>query len=206
MLFEILALISILIIILLLKRLINIFPSLIACTMRWKESINLEASVKHSLDRDMIAAAMIMPFCLTVARFGIYAPSFSLGLNENARIGTIIGVFSIYMLLRATFVKGIKPRKMNKKTYKAAASSSYTFFIILTLTLLAMGGIMTFLNVAESSITSAMLWVSGGIYCLFLLRKLQIFLSAGSFFTAFLYLCALEFFPTGVLVASAIIF
>ena len=65
MLFKILALFSTILIIALLKRLVNIFPSLAACMVRWKESLNLEASVKHSLDRDMLAAAMIIPFCLT---------------------------------------------------------------------------------------------------------------------------------------------
>ena len=60
MLFDILALISVFIVIILLKRLINIFPSLMACTLRWKESINLEASVKHSLDRDLSLCSPII--------------------------------------------------------------------------------------------------------------------------------------------------
>ena len=71
MLFDILALISALTAILLLGRLVNIFPSLMACTIRWKESVNLESSVKHSLDRDMLSIAMVLPFCLVADRFGL---------------------------------------------------------------------------------------------------------------------------------------
>ena len=100
MLFKILALISVILIIALLKRLVNIFPSLVACMVRWKESLNLEASVKHSLDRDMLAAAMIIPFCLTVTKFGLYSPAFLSGMNENGRTAVIIGIFLVYCGIR----------------------------------------------------------------------------------------------------------
>ena len=69
MLFNILALISVLICLSLLKRFAAIFPSLMACIIRWKESVNLEASVKLSNDRDKLAFAMLLPFCLTADRF-----------------------------------------------------------------------------------------------------------------------------------------
>ena len=62
MLFKLLVLFSFLIVLLLLRRLVNILPSLLACLMRGKESLNLEASVKLSRDRDALALAMIIPF------------------------------------------------------------------------------------------------------------------------------------------------
>ena len=206
MLFEILALISILTIILLLGRMVNIFPSLMACTIRWKESVNLEASVKHSLDRDMLAAAMILPFCLCIERFGMYTPKFMDTLGPNLHLTVTIGIFLTYILIRTLISKMIHPQKLQPKTYRTAGRASFTFFIILTIVLLGIGSILNFIDVEETSITSAMLCVSICIYGLFLLRKTQIFVSGCSFFTAFLYLCALEILPTGVLVASAIIF
>ena len=206
MLFDILALVSVLIIITLLGRLVNIFPSLLACALRWKESVNLEASVKDSLDRDMLAAAMILPFCLTAERFRLFRPILMERLEPNLHLATTIGVFLTYILIRALFSKMLRPHKMAAKTYKTAEKSSYTFFIDLTIILMAMGGVMSFIGTDETVITDAMLCVSAAIYLLFLIRKTQIFASGCSFFTAFLYLCALEFFPTGALVASAIIF
>ena len=206
MLFDILALISILIVILLLRRLINIFPSLMACTIRWKESVNLEASIKHSLDRNMIAAAMFLPFCLTVEKFCLYSPRFMNDLTSGVHLTFIIGIALLYCILRSIMSRMMRPQKMDPKTYKTAVRVSFTFFIILTLVLLMMGGIMSFIDTDPVLIQNAMLCVSICIYALFLIRKLQIFISCSSFFTAFLYLCALEFFPTGVLVASAIIF
>ena len=206
MLFDILALISVFIVIILLKRMINIFPSLMACTLRWKESINLEASVKHSLDRDMLAAAMIIPFCLAVEKFGLYSPEFMENMSQSIHLLVSIGIFLSYCIIRMLVSKLTRAQKINPKTYKTAGRASFTFFIILTLVLLLMGGILDFIDADPALIKSAMLCVSAFIYALFLLRKFQIFVSGCSFFTAFLYLCALEILPTGALVASAIVF
>lgn len=206
MLFNILALISVLICLSLLKRFTAIFPSLMACIIRWKESVNLEASVKLSSDRDKLAFAMLMPFCLVTDRFCLYEPKFLSGFDGNMKLAITIGIFLVYFMLRTIAAKFYRPKGRSSKCYKIADKSALTFFIILTLILLAMGGVMTFMDVEPAMIKSAMLWVSAGIYTLSLLRKTQIFVSGCSIFTAFLYLCALEIFPTGILVVSALIF
>ena len=205
MLFDILALISTIIMITLLKRLINIFPSLIACMARWKESVNLEASVKNSLDRDMIAVACILPFCLVVGRFRLYDPAFMGSMGENVRTIVTIGIFLAYCGIRIMMSMTVRTHRNSGKSAKTAERCSYTFFIILTLILILTGGVLSFLNVDDGVIRSAMLWISAGIYLLFILRKFEIFVSSCSVFTAFLYLCALEIIPTGTLVISAII-
>ena len=98
MLFNILALTSLLVIIMLLRRLVNIYPSLLACMIRWKENVNLQMSVKLSRDRDILAVSMVIPFCLTVYRFGLYRPEFMSGMNENAGLGVTVGIFIAYTL------------------------------------------------------------------------------------------------------------
>ena len=206
MLFDILALISLLIVIMLLRRLVNIYPSLMACLIRWKESINLEASVKLSRDRDMLAVAMIIPFCLSITRFGVYSPGFIENLNENARLGAIIGIFTAYILLRMATSYVFRPHKMNSKIYSTAEKAANTFFIVLSLLLLTAGGVLSFVETDTEVIKTAMIWISALTYALFLLRKTQIFSSSCNFFSAFLYLCALEIIPTGILVVPAVIF
>ena len=204
--FDILALISLLIVITLLRRMVNIFPSLMACMIRSKENSNLETSVKLSNDRDRLAFAMIIPFILVATRFRLYSPSFMENMDEGFRICIVAGVFITYILLRAALTRLMRPHRMKSGVYSTAGKAANTFFIILTLVLLAAGGIMSFIDVSFSGIHNAMIWLSGGIYLLFLLRKCQILLTSCSIFTAFLYLCALEIFPTGILVVSAIIF
>ncbi|MBQ8422192.1 MAG: DUF4271 domain-containing protein [Bacteroidales bacterium] len=201
-----LAVLSLLIVLLLLKRIVGIFPSVVGCLIRWKESVNLEASVKLSRDRDVTALALVIPFCLTACSFRLYDPGFMEGLAEEIRLGITAAVFVTYVLFRLLTARLFRPQKMSKATYGTAHKASCTFFILLTLLLLATGGLMSIIGVAQDVTRCAMLWISAGIYAMFLLRKTQIFASSCSVFTAFLYLCALEIIPTGTLVVSAMIF
>ena len=206
MLFNILTLISVLMCLTLLKRFVAIFPSLLACTIRWKESVNLEASVRLSNDRNRIAFVMIIPFCLVAYRFSLYTPTFMEGFDENIRLAILIGIFIAYILLKMILHKSFRPHRGNNRVYDTAGKASFTFMIILALILMAAGGVMTFAGVEEELIRNAMLWISIATYALLVLRKTQIFASSCSLFTAFLYLCALEILPTGILVVPAIIF
>ena len=206
MLFDILALISIIITISLLKRLVNIFPSLMAGMIRWKENSNLQISLKMRTDRNLLAAAMFIPFCLTAYRFSMYSPGFMEGFSENAKLGATSGVFAAYVAFRAVCSYIFRSRKLTESTYRTAIDSARTYFIILVLLLTATGGVLTFLEVPELPIRTAMIWISGAMYLVFIIRKTQIFYSSCSIFASFLYLCALEILPTGVLIASAVIF
>ena len=206
MLFSILTLVSLLTVLLLLRRLVEVVPSLLACLTRAKESINLEASVQLSRCRDFLALAMIIPFCLIVWKFGIYSPSFMDECNDNIRLCVIAGALIGMILVRTILQWVCRPHKRDIKTYSTAWKASRTFFCLLTLILLAVGWISSFVGTPEDTIKSAMLWISAAIYLIFLLRKTQILASSASFFTAFLYLCALEIIPTGAIIASAIIF
>lgn len=206
MLFKTLALISLLIALLLLKTMVGVFPSLVACLTRWKESVNLDASVQLSRNRDITALALVIPFCLTVTRFRLYNPHFMVGLNDNGRLAVTIGILIGWMLLRTFLEHLLRPRKGNPKAYGTARKAAYTYLCILTLLLMLTGGIMAFVDAAPETIKTAMLWISATIYAVLLLRKTQILISSYSFFASFLYLCALEIIPTGALVASAIIF
>ena len=206
MLFKTLALISLLIALLLLKTMVGVFPSLVACLTRWKESVNLDASVQLSRNRDITSLALVIPFCLTVTRFRLYDPHFMVGLNDNGRLAVTIGILIGWMLLRTFLEHLLRPRKGNPKAYGTARKAAYTYLCILTLLLMLTGGFMAFVDAAPETIKTAMLWISATIYAVLLLRKTQILISSYSFFASFLYLCALEIIPTGALVASAIIF
>ena len=121
--------------------------------------------------------------------------------DGETRIGA-----TLETLLRAVMTWVFRPKKMPKKTYVAADKASYSFFIIYTLVLLALGGVLGMIDMPDDGVRNAMLWVSASIYALFIIRKTQIFSTSCSIFAAFLYLCALEMIPTGILVVSAIIF
>lgn len=206
MLFDTLALLSFFICMLLMKRLVNVFPSLVACLWRGKECFNLESSVKLARDRNIIALALIVPFCLVAFRYRLYEPTFIRNFAYDALMGIYFGIFFLYLLLRSVVSVLLHPKSIPQKTYSVSVKASFTFFAVLTLILLAIAGVSDVFDVKEQLAGTAMLWVSVVIYILFLIRKFQIFVSSCSVFAAFLYLCALEIIPTGILVVSAMIF
>ena len=204
--FNALALISVVVVMIFLKTIVEILPSVLACLIRWKENINIEASVRLSRDRDFSTIAMLIPFCLTVFRFRIYNPDFISNLPDSPRLWAIIGIFSAYLLIRKAATLMVHPRRMPQKTLSATEKSANTYFILLTLILLLVDSTCSFFDATQNAIRLTSLWLSSLIYGLYLIRKLQIFASSCSLFTAFLYLCALEILPTGILVISDVIF
>ena len=206
MLLNILSTSAVIVAMLLIRSIVEIFPSLMACLSRAKECFNLESSVKLSRDRDLVACAMILPFCLAMYRFQLTGAGFMYGFSEDVRLIGLIALFMLYILFRYAVFYLFRPQRISKKTYQTAGNAAHTYFIILTFIILATGGIMSFIEADQTVIRSAIIWLSAGIYGLFLLRKLQIFMTSCSVFAAFLYLCALEIIPTGTLVVSAIIF
>lgn len=204
--FNALALISVIAVMLTLKLLVGILPYVLASAVRWKESINIEASVRLSRDRDISALVLVIPFCLTVFRFRIYDPMFMSNLTDNVRLLAIIGIFILYVLLRKAASMLARPHRIPQKTYAAVIKSANTFFILLTFVLMGAGSIASFCNASPETTRSMLLWLSCLIYGLYLIRKVQIFASSYSIFTGFLYLCALEILPTGIIVVSGMIF
>ena len=202
---DISVLLSLLVIICMLRRILEIFPSLLASLIRWKESVNLFNSVKLSRSINMTALSMVVPFCLAASASRMYCPSFMESMGDDARFGITLGVFTLFIMLRMILERSCAPKRRNHQMYRCACRSSYIFFTLLTILLLVLWGILSVLNVDANTSRDAMLWLSGVIYLIFILRKTQIFTSSCSLFTAFLYLCALEILPVGALVASAVI-
>ena len=206
MIFNILALTSLFIVLALLKRIASIFPMIMSCLIRKKENISIDTSLKLRTERDLAATSMLLPFCLSASRFRLYEAGFMTGMSDNAILGITIGVFVCYILLRVATCATIRPKKMPSAIYHAAISTAHTYFFVLTLILIITGGLMTACGADLHTIKITMFWLSGAIYTLFLIRKMQIFSSYCNLFVSFLYLCALEILPTGVLIASAVIF
>ena len=206
MIFNILALISVIFIVVILKRIAGILPYIVACLSRWKENINIYTSLKLRRDRDIVAIAMIIPFCLLATNFRLIDMEFMSDFTTDARLGITAGILTGYLLLRQSVIAAMRFTKISSTTYYAATSTEHTYFIVLSILLLATGGFLSVIGVNLNAVRIAMFCLSGAIYAAFLFQKLQIFSSSCSFFMSFLYLCALEILPTGVLIASAVIF
>ena len=206
MLFKSLALVSLLLTVLILPRIADILPNIGASLLWWKENINVDTNIRLRRDRDMVAAVLIVPFCLAACRLKLFDADFMNGLSEELQLCVTFGVFAGWLMIRKAVYASLRSRKINSSVYHAADSSANTYFIVLCALTLTVCGIYSVFDISLTAARIATFWVSGTIYLLYLVRKTQIFSSVCNFFRSFLYLCALEILPTGVLIASAVVF
>ena len=190
--------------ILLLRPITNVIPSLGACLLRWKECLNLEDSVKLSSDRNVMTAFLVLPFCLEAASYRLYDPAFMHTLKPFAFFAATCGIFLLYVLIRTGCAMTARSRKTSPKLFSAANRTAWSFFCIMVPVTLAAAGICSFSGIPADLTKKVILYCAGTVYIVFIFRKFQIFRNSCSFFTAFLYLCASEILPTGILVLSAV--
>lgn len=187
------------------KKIRNLLPSLIGCILRWKESVNLEFSMKLKRDRNILAAVAVIPFCLICSQYRIYNPDFMSGMGDAIRLVITVGVFILMMTVRHMAEWCFKGWKCDKETYGIGILSSRTFFIITTSAALIAAGI-TAASGMDRSLSAIVISVTIlCFYLLSLLRKVQIFANSCNLFQAFLYLCGLEILPTSLVIASALV-
>ena len=202
---EAISIISLLLVIAMLRKIVNILPHVFKCALRSKESINLDSDVKNSHDRDITAAVFIVPFCLTISRYNIINLRFTEGMDQGLAFGVTLALFAAYLLFRIFVSKLFHPRR-HRLSPRVKDRSERTFFIMLSICTLTCSWIMALMNAEPEIIRNTIIWISAAIYLLYLVRKFQIFASYCSLFTSFLYLCALEIIPTGTLVVTVVIF
>lgn len=188
-----------------LRKLIRIFPSLAGCLLRWKENVNLEDSVRLSTARNTVYAVIAIPFCLLAAGYRLYSPDFLEPMHPTGYTLAVTGVFIAYIILRVLLSYLLQNKRISSKTYKTAFLSFRTYFITMTLAMLSTAGITSIAGAGQETVKAILLHEAAAVYLVFLIRKAQIFKSSCSLFSAILYLCGLEIFPTGILIASAIV-
>ena len=202
---ETISLISAILAIIMLRRIVEILPYVFACILRTSACIKIDSIVKISRSRDMTALVLILPLMMTIQKYNILPFRFLSQMSPEAGFAVITAIFAAYYALRVCGAVLFIPNRSRKKS-RVPDNSDRTFFIILAILALSLSWIMSLMNISHTAIRLTIIWISAATYALYLIRKLQIFQSSHSIFAAFLYLCALEIVPSGILVVAAIIF
>ncbi len=195
---------SVLLGLLFLRNFLNVLPYLLDNFTRARGSAALEGSVRVSRDRNIVALILIIPFILLVNRYRLYDPAFLSGMDSNLRLLIVTGIFIGYLLLRYLLWVILEPRRYSDN-YPMARKVAYTFFIMAGLVVLPTVGILSLSGCNDFIIRTVIFAEMAFIYLVFFLRKGQILSFICNPLQVFLYLCALELLPTGLLVASAIV-
>lgn len=183
-------------------QLVQVMPSLIGCVFRVHECENLTHSVSQSRSRNQVAWALLPLVVMMTARYRVYPPLE--GANEYVSILLALAVWAAYALLRLILSKVLRPTKMPSHAWSCVKSIPITFFVLVTLLWISTVGVMVFTGAERELIAQVLRWEMAVSYLLCLIRQLQIFTQYRGFLMGFSYLCALEFFPTGILIVSAI--
>lgn len=185
------------------QRLINIMPSLLGCLIRWKECLNLEASAQLSRDRNIVARFVPIPLCMVAANYSLWEIDLMEKLGPGMRFLCTFGAFLLYLGMRFGLTALLRPRSTSNRTYNVATKAFDTFLITATILTLFSAAVMGVFRCEYELIRTVLFYEICGIYAIHFLRKAQILDSSMSLFSTFLYLCALEILPTGILASVA---
>ena len=192
--------------ILFLKNFINILPYVLGSVTRPRMASEIEGSVRMTRDRNFVAATFVIPFCLIINRYDIYSPSFLDAFGPGTRLLIVTAIFIAYLLLRLLIALLLKATRIRANAFSASRRICYTIFIAgMVLMLLTLGPLVPFRTPA-GAIRVVLIVEMALSYLILLARRAQILSPYCNPFSLFLYLCALELLPTGLYVASALIF
>ncbi|MBR6305699.1 MAG: hypothetical protein IKR38_02825 [Bacteroidales bacterium] len=200
---SILVLVFVVLMILLLPTFLQLVPYLADSFSRARGSSALENSVRVSRDRNTVALVMLLPAFLLTFRYRLYNPDFLAWKDGDVRLWLAAAAFGGYLLLRLVIYLLLKPRR-RYEAYQTAHHASYTFFILMVLLMLLTSGIMYIFKAPDAVIRLVLYIEIATVYFIFLVRRSQILSLSCNPFRTFLYLCALELFPTAVLIVSAV--
>ena len=138
MLFNVLVVVFVLLMMLQLKRALQLAPLLGDSLFRMRGSSTLENSVRYSHDRNNLALTLIIPAVLAAVRYHLYRPSFMEALSPDVYLLAVAGAFVAYILLRRIMFWWMRPHRRDDN-YVLAYQTGHTYFIVEMVLVLATG-------------------------------------------------------------------
>ena len=180
--------------------LLRMYPYLFRCVIVWKGNLDLEHSMSLARTRNTLALVMMVILCLVLDRWELVNPSFNAALPEEWHIAVVAGLLFAYVLLHSLLYMVSRFRSRTADYDSTLRHSVYNYQILLSTLLLVTAILLTALKVPQAAVRIVLLVETAAFALLHLLRSGQILASRCSIFVTFLYLCALEILPLGLLV------
>ena len=186
------------------RNFMEVVPAAAQTLWRWRANFKLESSVHLARARNICAVLCCIPFCMTANRYAFYAPDYLKSVPSWADMPLTVAVGLGYFLLRLFLAWQLEPRSRNREAYKVSNRAYFSMFVIQAIAILLTGMLLSMFGM-DAVIIRKLYWIElAFFYGVFLIRKCQILSTFCNPFTTFLYLCALELLPTGLLAASAV--
>lgn len=177
-----------------------ILPNVSKCYSRWRWNLTMEHSMQLVRARDISALTLLLPFALLCAR---YAPiDYSLILpSTRAWDGAIgVGIVLSLLLIRWALYGLCLVRGRDYSMLRVAHRADFNYFILLSIVMLLTQGVLLLARAPQMLTTGILGCEIALAYLILLAHKSQILSQSYSALKVFLYLCALEFIPLGLVI------
>lgn len=182
----------------------KIVPQILFSISRARGSAGFEYNMSLARMRNIFTLSAVLPFCLVASRFDLYPASFIEAISPEWRTLALIVIMMAYALIRSLCFRLIRLRKLDNSYKAAIARGSYGFLIFLVVVMLLSVAILMFIRLPDNTISTVLHIEILLFYTLSILRSAQILHLSYRALPSFLYLCALEFLPAAMLIASAV--
>jgi len=201
---RILCIFSIALWIVLLSEYMKLLPELRYCMLRGKGNVALEHSLSLSRTRSLLSAAMFLPFCLLCDRYKLFEPHWWDRIVEGGSILITCGICLVFIVIRKLISFFLCPKKLKgdeKGAVRNTLSNIFLFCIPLMLAISAVGKIS---GLGDTALKTTLICLIGLTYLLVLVREIEILRMHCDGFSTFLYLCALDFVPVGIVIFESL--
>ncbi len=198
--------VTIVLAILCLSNIIEIFPIVVAGIFRTKPVMRFENNIRLGRERDQVAGVAFLAVCLIFAKYDVISLRFMEKFSAGISTLTVIGIMAAYLLVRGLLIFLLEPMRRGKEYY-VASNHIFFNFVILSTVLMAMTVLgCSLMDINDLAVRKILLYEISGVGLFFAARKLDIMSNFCNLFFGILYLCVLEFFPVGLLIAATLLF
>lgn len=198
---------SILLMLLYMRKFMNISRYLFGGFVRWKLIAELEHNMQMARLRDSMMFPAFVIFCTILARFSAFMPAPLEAFSPERKTLCVFGLFAALLIIRALLVL-IAPTKrmgLGRDAVIVSNGAGRDFFIMMAAALSAVLLVGTMLPGREALMTDIARYLLLALWLVFVLRKMQILSADAGLLRAILYLCTVEIPPAAMLVVSMLI-
>ena len=180
--------------------LIRLYPQLLRCLSRWKGNLELEHSVSLARTRNNVALVAGITVCLIADRWSLADPSFRQAAPPEFKLAITAGLLVGTAVLRRLVFIATKFRSLTSEYASTLRHTFFNYLILLTSLVLVTALVTAALQLPDTTVRH-ILYAEGAVfYLIHLIRSMQILRYGCGILATFLYLCALEILPVGILI------
>lgn len=192
--------VTIILLIMTLPDLIRLYPQLLRCLSRWKGNLELEHSISLARTRNNVALVAGVALCLIADRWQLADPSFRQEAPESFRLVITAALLIGTALLRRLVYVATKFRSLTNEYAITLRQTIFNYLILLASLMLVTVLLAVALRAPDAVVRNVLYAECAVFYLVHLIRFTEILRSRCGILATFLYLCALEILPIGILV------